>query len=247
MFENYNRLGFLSPYYILSSDRLVLKSEFANIIQFFKRPRFLDSTAVIEMISRYHCFADRTLIQGLYRVPWMAKPDITSTGWSFASLPPHDDRVMSEEEVAKILFDKLQLEILTYCEGHSTVGLLLSGGMDSRIVAGVLDYLLRTRQISVNIVATTWGMEDTRDVVYARQIAQRLGWDWVHYPISAEVLLNNIEETAKRGCEYSPVHLHATPQVRDMEGVDCILAASYGDSVGRAEYSGRHITQLIPF
>jgi asparagine synthase (glutamine-hydrolysing) len=247
MIKHYNHLGFLSPYYILAGDRLVLKSEFADIVQCFKGPRLLDVTAVIEMISRYHCFADRTLIQGLYRVPWMAKPDATGTGWSIASLPPHGNRVMSEEEVAKTLFAKLQLEVLTYCENHSTVGLLLSGGMDSRIVAGVLDYLQKTRQISANIVAITWGVEDSRDVIYARQIAQRLGWDWVHFPISAETLLNNIAETARRGCEYSPVHLHAIPQVRDMEGVDCILAASYGDSVGRAEYSGRHITQLIPF
>ncbi|HET59817.1 MAG TPA: hypothetical protein ENN32_05565 [Chloroflexi bacterium] len=248
IFKHYNYLGFMTPYCTYDAGgRLTIASEFADALSGLQEPRRIDTSAIVEIISRYHCFADRTLIQGLSRTPWMARPDATGTEWDFASLPSHGDGVMPVEDVAKTLFDKLQTEILAYCEGRSTVGVLLSGGMDSRIAAGVLDCLLKTRRISANVVAITWGMEQTRDVIYARQIARRLGWEWVHHPISAEVLLNNIAETAKRGCEYSPVHLHAIPQVRDMEGLDCILAASYGDSVGRAEYSGRHLTQLIPF
>lgn len=244
----YDHLGCANPYYTRNEEgQIVIASRFAQALTHLQSPVQIDVSAVVEVISRYYCFADRTLIQGLHRVPWMAKPDATGTDWEFVAIPPHGSRVMPEDAVANTLFEKLQTEILAYCEGRSTVGLLLSGGMDSRVAAGVLDYLLKTQQLSTEVVAVTWGLEQSRDVIYARQIAQRLGWDWVHYPISAEVLLNNIEETAKRGCEYSPVHLHATPQVRDMEGVDCILAASYGDSVGRAEYSGRHITQLIPF
>lgn len=248
MFKLYNHLGFMTPYYTHDTGgRLIIATEFADALSGLQGPRQIDVSAAVEIISRYHCFADRTLVQGISRTPWMAMPNTTYTDWEFAAVPPHGEVLISEEEAARHLFVKLQMEVLAYCEGYSTVGVLLSGGMDSRIAAGVLDYLLKTRQISANVVAITWGIEQTRDVIYARQIAQRLGWDWVHYPVSAEVLLNNITETAKRGCEYSPVHLHAIPQVRDIEGVDCILAASYGDSVGRAEYSGRHVTQLIPF
>lgn len=248
MFTHYNHLGFMTPYYTRGTDgRLTIFFEFIDALSNLKASRRIDVNAVVEIVSRYHCFADRTLVQGIYRVPWMAKPNAAYTDWEFADVPSHGGVLMAAEEAAHQLFVRLQAEVLAYCEGCSTVGVLLSGGMDSRMVAGVVDYLLKTRQMTANIVAITWGMEQTRDVIYARQIAQRLGWDWVHYPISADSLLNNIAETAKRGCEYSPVHLHAMPEVRDMEGVDCILAASYGDSIGRAEYSGRHITRLIPF
>lgn len=247
MFNHYNELGFINPYYIVSNDYLIIETNFDSIVSHLKGARQIDIRSLIEIISRYHCFAERTLVQGIYRTPWMAKPNSTYTDWEFADLPLHGDRLILEAEAAQILFTKLQLEILNYCEGRSTVGVLLSGGMDSRIAAGVLDFLLKTGQMSVNVVAITWGMEQTRDVIYARRIAQRLGWDWLHYPLSAEDLMNNITETAKRGCEYSPVHLHAMPRIRKIKGVDCILAASYGDSVGRAEYSGRHVTQLIPF
>ena len=248
MFKHYNHLGFMTPYYTQGTEgHLTIVSEFAEALSGLQEPKLIDLSAVVEIISRYHCFADRTLVQGLFRTPWMAKPNAAFTDWEFADIPPHGEVLMSVEEAARHFFARLQAEVLEYCEGRSTVGILLSGGMDSRIAVGVVDYLLKTRQMAASIVAITWGMEQTRDVIYARQIAQRLGWDWVHYPISAEDLLNNITETAKRGCEYSPVHLHMMPKVRDMEGVDCILAASYGDSVGRAEYSGRHITRLIPF
>lgn len=248
MFEHYDHLGFITPYYYIHDENFLVSSlNLTELLLRSQRPLQIDVRAVIEIISRYHCFADRTLVEGVYRAPWMARPNPDQTGWEYGDLPSHGDLIMPEAEVAAQLFAKLQEEILGYCKGCSTVGLLLSGGMDSRIVAGVLDYLLKTRQFSANVVAITWGMEQTRDVLYARQIAERLGWARIHYPLSAEDLFNNIAETARRGCEYSPVHLHATPRVRDIKGVDCILAASYGDSVGRAEYSGRHVTQLIGF
>jgi asparagine synthase (glutamine-hydrolysing) len=247
MFQYYNHIGFVNPYYICADSQFIVESQLDEIMSRLQGPRLVDIRSVVQVISRYHCFAERTLVQGIYRTPWMARPNSANTDWEFADLPLHGDRLMPETEVAHTLFNKLQTEILSYCEGKSTVGLLLSGGMDSRIAAGVLDFLLKTGQMSVSVVAITWGMEQTRDVIYARRIAQRLGWDWLHYPMSVEDLLSNIAETAKRGCEYSPVHLHAMPRIREIQGVDCILAASYGDSVGRAEYSGRHVTQLIPF
>ena len=247
MFENYDHLGGPNPFYSWAGNQITLDHNFQSAFEKLEKPAYLDINAVVQMISRYHCFADRTLVRGLSRTPWMAKPNPALTAWEFCEVPPHDNKILPEKEIASLLFQKLQKEILGYTEGCSVVGILLSGGMDSRIVAGVLDYLLKTGQISAKIVAITWGMQKTRDVVYAQRIAKLMGWDWVHYPISAETLLNNINETAVRGCEYSPVHLHAIPEIREIKGVDCILAASYGDSIGRAEYSGRHITQLIPF
>ncbi|MCP4541875.1 MAG: hypothetical protein GY832_32500 [Chloroflexi bacterium] len=246
MFKYYDSLGFMNPYYVVGDDKFAIENSFEKIIAKLDAPRQIDVAAVVEIISRYHCFGDRTLVKGIFRTPWMAKPSEDNTEWEFAQVPPHDEKITSEEELAGGLFSRLQEEILEYCEGKSTVGLLLSGGMDSRIAAGVLDYLIKTNQINVNVVAITWGVDQSRDVVYAQEIARRLGWEWKHYQLSPDDLIDNIAHTAKRGCEYSPIHLHAMPRVRDLQGVDCILAASFGDSVGRAEFSGRHVTDLFP-
>ena len=246
MFEYYDRLGFMTPYYVVNHKKFTIASALEEIITQLKTPRQIDVAALVEIISRYHCFGDRTLVKGVFKTPWMAKPNEDNTEWEFAQLPPHSEKIMGEQEIARELFDRLQEEILEYCENKSTVGLLLSGGMDSRIAAGVLDYLKKTNQVSVNVVAITWGVDQSRDAVYAQKIARRLGWEWKHYKLSPDDLINNITHTARQGCEYSPIHLHAVPRVRDIQGVDAILAASFGDSVGRAEFSGRHVTNLIP-
>jgi asparagine synthase (glutamine-hydrolysing) len=46
------------------------------------------------------------------------------------------------------------------------------------------------------------------------------------------------------GAEVSPLHLHALPEVAKIKGIDAVIAGSYGDSVGRAEFSGRRLTAL---
>src|SRR5690606_28543901 len=55
----------------------------------------------------------------------------------------------------------------------------------------------------------------------------------------------NLEITIQNGSEYSPIHLHAMPQLSvKKDEVDCFLAGSFGDSIGRAEYSGVKVKNL---
>src|SRR5690606_39394333 len=64
--------------------------------------------------------------------------------------------------------------------------------------------------------------------------------------ITYETLMRNLEFAGVNGAEVSPLHYHAMPDVANIRGVDVILAGSYGDSVGRAEFSGRKVTNLKP-
>jgi asparagine synthase (glutamine-hydrolysing) len=57
-------------------------------------------------------------------------------------------------------------------------------------------------------------------------------------------LLDNISVSADHGAEFAPFHLHAIPSIATLKGIDVILAGSYGDSVGRGEFSGRHLLRL---
>ncbi len=234
------------PYTIQGQERLIIGNSFGDLLNAHDSLRQIDITAIVEFISRYHFFGDRTLIQGISRTPWMARPDARLEAWIPVDVPPHGQTVMRTAEAAQRLSSLLRKEIIQVCSGKSTIGILLSGGMDSRIVAGILDAAIKDGELQGQVVALTWGIENSRDVEYARQIAELLSWDWLHLPLSAENLRENISVTAARGCEFSPVHLHAMPRVRDQEGIDLIVAASFGDSIGRAEYSGRHVSDLLP-
>ena len=242
MFSNYDSLAFNNPYY-LNKNGISIFNSFENAINGSEEIK-LDPIAIIEILSKGYCFGDRTLINKIKRTPWMAKPSENMKEWEFYNLPNHGSRNLNEEEIADKLYFLLQSEIETYCQGKNNIGILLTGGMDSRITAGILNNLKLNGKISTNITALTWGIENSRDVVYSKEIAKSFEWNWEHINLSSDNLLTNIKTVSEIGCEVSPIHLHAIPRVRSFNNLDCIIASSFGDSIGRAEYSGRHISQL---
>jgi len=247
MFRNYDHLGFNNPYYFNNTDGFVIAEKFHEILGKYGEKRIIDPVAVIELLTNGYIFGDRSIIQGINKTPWLARPNSTLNKWEFATVAKHGELDINEEEIADYLFDKICNEILSYTEKKRTIGILLSGGMDSRIVAGTLDFLIKTGRLkNIDVTALTWGNEESRDVNYGKEIAFRLNWKWKHYSITENNLLNNIYETALRGCEYSPINLHAIPQIKNDNELDVILAGTYGDSIGRGEYSRKKYKNLTP-
>ncbi len=247
MFKYCNHLGYVNPYYIEKNGKFVIRRKISEILNESSNERIIDPIATIELFNKNYILANRTLIREIQRVPWMAKPNAEYSDWEYFKVPEHGYLDIPEDEIASNLFQKICCEIELYIGDKKNIGILLSGGMDSRIVAGTLDYLIKTKRLKgLNVVAFTWGNSNTRDVVYAKEIASRLNWKWKHFIVTEKDLLNNLTETAMHGCEYSPIHLHAIPQVRDQNNIDIILGGSYGDSIGRGEYSGTKIENLRP-
>lgn len=203
----------------------------------------LDPVGLVTKATLPYLLGDRTLLKGVRRAPWMALPEEDGT-WTPVDLPPHGHERPDPAHFTRELRRALLDEARAYIGQSGTVGILLSGGMDSRVVAGVVRALQEETDGAFTVVGLTWGRETSRDVIYARRIVERFGWEWRHFPITADTLEENIRHAARLGAEVSPLHLHAMPQVARLEGVDVILAGSYGDSVGRAEFSGRHVTEL---
>lgn len=209
------------------------------------KQRFIDPVGVLGFLMKNYPLADRTLVKGISCSPWRARPDGRG-GWEYADIPKHGNIRMEPEKVASRLFELLCLEAASFLQNKKTVGILLSGGMDSRMAAGAVRHLQQTGDYSGDVVALTWGIDGCRDVEYACRIAQRYEWEHKIFKLSPETLHTNIEIAGELGAEFAPMHLHAMPQIRDLNGIDGIIAGSFGDSVGRAEYSSKHITQLRP-
>jgi len=247
MFRKFDHLGFNNPYYFDNTDDFVIAEKFHEILRKHGEKIIIDPVAVIEVLNNGYIFGDRSIIQGINKTPWMARPNALLNKWEFAIVSKHDEHDLCEEEIADNLFAKICEEVLYYIGAKRKIGILLSGGMDSRIIAGVMDYLSKTGSLNcVEVTALTWGNEGSRDVAYAKEIASRLNWKWKQYSVTQKDLFNNIYETAIRGCEYSPINLHAIPQIRDDNELDVILAGSYGDSIGRGEYSRKKFRNLTP-
>lgn len=206
----------------------------------------LDPVALSEFPSRYSFVGDRTLFAEIKRTNWFHSlgPEALD---GRSVLPSHGTRLKRPREIAVALYELLLEEVSSYVSGKDHVGILLSGGMDSRIVAGVLKRLQASKAFEVTVFC--WGGGDTRDPVYAKRIASQYDWAFQHFEVNAKTLSRNIQLCAEQGCFYSAQHLHAMESVAISAkelGVGCMLAGSYGDSIGRAEYHSIHASKLKP-
>lgn len=210
------------------------------------RPHRIDPVGIVEVLTKGYPLAERTLVAGVQRTPWMGRP-AASTEWAFSPLPEHGIGRLPVAEAVTELHDRLISEALTYLHGRSRVGILLSGGLDSRIAAGILRTVQLSGEYPGTVTVLTWGLHGTRDVVYAGIIADRYGWECRHLPLGPDQLRSNIRVAGEMGAEFAPFHLHAMAEVARCVDLDAVIAGSYGDSVGRAEYSGARVMNLQRF
>ena len=243
LFKYYNRLGFFNPYYLEGNHPCNFQPQISDILKSKKDRNVLNSTSVANILTKGFIIGDNTLVHNIKKTPWLAK--YGESGWDYYQEIRAQEKFIEKELIVEEIFTLLKEELIEYIGEKKNIGILLSGGMDSRIVAGVLDFLIKKGiLVNINVTAYTWGDLKSRDVNYGRNIAHHLGWDWKHFNISAEDVMDNILTAAFKGCEYSPFHLHGMVKVSKEIGVDCVLAGSYGDSIGRGEYSGKKVLQL---
>jgi len=240
------KFGCFCPYYrqdpsngrILVSDSL---TEAISGIPVGKRE--IDPVACLALLRFNYILGDRTLIKGISKMPWHAELNIITGELSRSRPIPHGNRLAQSEEIAAELHQRLRQELASYLEGHSKVWVLLSGGLDSRIVAGVIHEI--ESDFNTDVYAVTWGVSNSRDVSYAKRIAEHLGWPWVHIPYDEALMWQNIHLVVGYGGEVSGLHLHGMHALKDLVCADdVVIAAAYGDSIGRAEFRGFHLTRL---
>ncbi len=235
----------MNPMYI-KSEKLIVSNNINDLIDFSHKR--LDYISLINFISQTYIYGDRTLIDDIKISPWMAELSEDESSWIYNNdLPKHSELNINERDFARSFYEKLKEEIRNKLVNNQRVGILLSGGMDSRIVAAVLKTLIDEEFQGVNVTALTWGKKNSRDVVYAERIAKLFAWEWKHFEMKPDDLLTNMKICAQKGAIYSPLHLHAMPKIRSFHDVDIILAGSFGDSIGRGEYSGKKVLELQSF
>lgn len=239
-------LGDVYPYWWRDERGRVHSAEFFAdaMAEWGQAPRTLDPVALLSILSLEYVALDRTLVQGLSRLGWLS--DLDGEGAQrFEIAPVHGQRTASPAQIAGELRVLLEQEVLAYCQGKSKVYLLLSGGMDSRVMAGVVAALQRRGALNLPIAAVTWGVEESRDRQYGERIAKHHGWEWHWAELNAEQHWAQFELCATQlGAEVDPKHLHRMNWFEQAERDAVVLAASYGDSMGRAEYSSLHLSEV---
>jgi asparagine synthase (glutamine-hydrolysing) len=219
--------------------------DIAQAIHGRQRTLSLDTSAILSILAFNYPCGDRTLFREFRRQPWLSS--LPRQGAPvLQAVPPHGFLWDDSRRIARQLSALLQAEAERVCSGREEVYVLLSGGLDSRIVAGVLHQLKQRGAIQATPVGVTWGLRDSRDVQYAKAAADLLGFGWKHVDLGPEHVMENIlRGFPMTGGLVPPCHLHRMLWFEGNVGKDAIvLSGSYGDSIGRAEFSGKHLLEL---
>lgn len=234
------------PYFApISPDKVVSSMVFDRVAQRIEPGKSeLDVSSLISFLHLNYICGNGTFATGLYKMPLHALLDFRGEP-EFSSNIPHQNDPLKPDEFYDRLIALLKQELNQFIGDNTEVFLTLSGGLDSRVSAGILQMIQQDRP-NLTVVAVTWGNAESRDSVYAKRICDLFNWELVHLDIYPEILTDNLKIAVEcLGAEVSAVHLHA---MKDFEKTiprgGKIIASSYGDSIGRGEFSGKFIKNI---
>ncbi len=170
-----DRLGVKPLYYALSSDRIVFASEPKAILAFDPAiPRTLDLEALDQFLTLEYVPAPRTLLHEIRKLPpahtleWKDGRATIASYWDISPGPPPASETIAEHEIAQRLSDAVRSELVS----DVPLGVFLSGGIDSSIVAALVAKAAPGELRTFSLRIPDAGYDESR---YARLVASRLG------------------------------------------------------------------------
>lgn len=168
-----DRFATYNIFYAASSGRLVFAPEVKGVLCDPLLPRRPDMVALAQYIRFQHLLGSRTFFEGIQLIPpaSVLTCDIATGAstlreyWSFREID-YQPGISFEDAVAES-GRLLRKAIQRQTSDDLRLGIYLSGGLDSRAIAGMVD--------GRPIATVTYGAPGCRDVVYAEKIARAVG------------------------------------------------------------------------
>ena len=190
-----DRYGFCKLFYWVSPQRILFASEYKAIIWHQDFPKKVDQQGLADFMTLGYSTQDRTLFENIKLLPQASVATFRSDGnlsvqkyWDYSFYSEDDPLWLEEDYVdqfAEILTKATQRQI----DSNKSIGLPLSGGYDSRALAGMLDRL----DFKGAVKAFSYGNQYAYDVVYGRNIAKNVGYEHSYIPIENTYLRDHAE------------------------------------------------------
>jgi asparagine synthase (glutamine-hydrolysing) len=173
-----DRFGLYPVYYSHSSGRFAFAPEVKALLNVSQVERRLDVTALSEYVRFQQLLGDKTFFEGIALLPnaCTAVYDLHQSSlkirpyWDFDEIPTlprglrFDEAV---EEAGRLLKRAVDMRM----DGTHRVGVYLSGGVDSRVLLGMIG------REAMPVPSVTYGLRSCRDVVYASAVAHTMHTD----------------------------------------------------------------------
>jgi len=175
-----DRLAYRPFYYWCADGLAVFGLEKKALFAARGRTPPFDPMGTLEFMAFGHNLDDRTVFAGVEAMPQGSVVEFKDSRVTARRYwrPAYDNRtgVRSLEEGALELGRRLSRAVTRRTQGTRSYGIFLSGGLDSRAVAGALAGVRR------DIASFTFGKDDSPDLRYGRELAAKLGFP--HYRLA---------------------------------------------------------------
>jgi asparagine synthase (glutamine-hydrolysing) len=184
-----DRLGIKPLYYCVLDRRLLVASEIKALLQFPQVHPQLETSVLSEYLAFGYSSGSQTLFAGISSL----QPGHTLTAESggeirirrYWDLPERDsvEPVQSLGEYASRYGELLQRAVSSHLMSDVPLGVLLSGGLDSSVVAALMK---RTRGGSIQTFSVGYDEQESSELPMAQQVAEFLGTEHHEVKLSAE-------------------------------------------------------------
>ncbi len=170
-----DRLGLFPLYYAEVNNGLLFASGVRSLLADPDLSRSVDRVAINQFLVLDHLLDDRTLLAAVRLLPQASLLTFTDGHlhirpyWKLQYPDHYEDR--SEEVCVDQLIEFLRRAVTRQAPNGKPSGMLLSGGMDSRILLA----MLRDGIAGGSFHTFTWGIPGCDDARYAGELATRLG------------------------------------------------------------------------
>lgn len=244
-----DRFGANRHYLLKRPGAIHLACETKALTPFLDRVE-VDPAGLASMLSFGFHLGDLTLLRGVECLPnaraitYRADTGELGLG-SYWAYPygEHETWRETEAELGEALHFHLKQALRRRLHGADKILLPLSGGLDSRTLAG----LLHDSGFSGEVLAYSYGQAGSRDVRYARAIAKRLGYRHVTIPTPDDFVTRHLREAAwvfdaewSAELNWGPRFSHLHASLGDTRG-HLVLSGMFGDLIlGEGAFVGEY-------
>lgn len=231
-----DRYGFCKLFYWVGSQRILFASEYKAIIWHKDFPKKIDQQGLADFMTLGYSTGDRTFFENVKLLPPASvatfkrdKSFSIQKYWDY-SFHSDDDPLWLEEDYIDQFAEMLSRATQRQIDSNMSIGLPLSGGFDSRTLAGMLDRLCFKGEVK----PFSYGHPYAYDVVYGKKIAQKVGYKHTFIPIESTYLRDHAERFVwllEGTVICKDAHVLLTYPFINQHSLDTIITGFFGDII----------------
>lgn len=232
-----DRIGIKPLYYYHKGSQFIFSSEVKAILEHgVDAP--LDYDALNIYFRLLYVPSPKTMWQNIYKLEpghyavVAQNGDIKKTRyWEFKNESLFTDKEAVKKGMSELLHDSVKKQLMS----DRPVGVFLSGGIDSTIIAGIMSKMSdKVNTFSIGFEETEEAEKYNNDFLVARRTAGQLKTDHHEYLVSAKNVLDNVEASIYHMDEPISNHIQAVNMLlarHASESVKVVLGGDGGDEL----------------